>query len=778
MTLPSFSADKALRIYLALVQYPILCTPIRAHMRRVLFESGVVSQAVFEAEVREHAIQSQTREALHDPFSEEPADIWEQRLSNLRDHLTDFYFANNLPFERFEEIVRETLVERGASYDQIDVSMNRELAPQYMLFEQATAIERMPHAERQHFEHHLQEIKVVLVRKIISDQLAYVNIAKDWFSIDDLREIRQHKIGGGKIGGKAAGMLLARAIINAASPDEIAPHLCIPQSYFLGADVTYQFMAINGLMGWSDQKYKAEEQIRQEYPQIVAEFLTGHFPPDVIEALAALLARVQNKPLIVRSSSLLEDSWGTSFAGKYESHFCPNQGSPEENLFQLTQAIQHIYASIFNPDALLYRRSKGLQDYDERMAILIQTVQGQRLGRYYLPHAAGVAFSRNQFRWSPQIRREDGFVRMVWGLGTRAVDRVGNDYPRLVALSHPLLHPQASPKNIRRYSQEIVDLIDIESNTFLSLPIHEVLTPDYPPLRYISQVYQDNYLTSMRTIPAAGSDQTFVLTFNDLLQRTPFAKRLRSMLQILETHYQSPVDTEFTLEIIDPYAPNPEVKICLLQCRPQSHLKESQAALPSSINPVDVVFSTRGVVPQGLVAGIRRVIFVSPEGYFSLENSNRRIELVQSMGSLNNRLKHETFICVGPGRWGTSNPDLGVSIGYGDIYHSRALVELSGQGIGPAPEPSFGTHFFQDLLESQIYPLAVFLDDPEAIFNRGFFYDTPNRLSKLLPETHNLEHCLRVIDVKDYRPGYHIDLIMDDDKGQAVAMLVADHEGR
>ena len=90
---------------------------------------------------------------------------------------------------------------------------------------------------------------------------------------------------------------------------------------------------------------------------------------------------------------------------------------------------------------------KGLQDYDERMAILIQVVQGEPYGRYFLPHAAGVAFSRNLYRWSPQIRREDGFVRLVWGLGTRAVDRVGNDYPRLVALSHPLLHPEASPKS-------------------------------------------------------------------------------------------------------------------------------------------------------------------------------------------------------------------------------------------------------------------------------------------------------------------------------------------
>jgi phosphoenolpyruvate synthase/pyruvate phosphate dikinase len=98
--------------------------------------------------------------------------------------------------------------------------------------------------------------------------------------------------------------------------------------------------------------------------------------------------------LIVRSSSLLEDNFGTSFAGKYESHFCPNQGTQEENLEDLTCAIKRVYASIFNPDALLYRRSRELQDYDERMAILLQVVQGEKFGKYFMPHAAGVAFSQ------------------------------------------------------------------------------------------------------------------------------------------------------------------------------------------------------------------------------------------------------------------------------------------------------------------------------------------------------------------------------------------------
>jgi hypothetical protein len=147
------------------------------------------------------------------------------------------------------------------------------------------------------------------------------------------------------------------------------------------------------------------------------------------------------------------------------------------------------------------------------------------------------------------------------------------------------------------------------------------------------------------------------------------------------------------------------------------------------------------------------------------------------IGQLNAKIGDETYICVGPGRWGTSTPDLGVPISYGDIYKTRALVEVSGTGIGPAPEPSFGTHFFQDLVESSIYPLAIYLDDADTVFNRDFFYNTPNRLRDLLPVEANqeiCEDCLHLIRVEDFRIGYHLDLAMDDEMSRAAAFLVPD----
>ena len=772
MTTSSANTDRISNIHLTLLQYPILKTHIRTRMRQELFKRGIIREDAFEAEAHKKALLSQEREGLKDPFSQEDADVWELRLRIIRDGMTDFYFAYNLPYELFEDIIRNVIVQ-GTGEEPDLAAFNPELAPRDMLFKQANTIEEMSAEERPRWEARLQEIKVVLIRTMISDQLAYIKIAKKWFTVSDLEEIRRRKIGQGKIGGKSAGMLLAARILNDMGDEAVRSSIKIPVSYYLGADVFNTFMINNGLMAWGDQKYKTEEEMRSDFPRIQEEFKAGKFSEDILSSFQEVLEKAGSQPLIVRSSSLLEDNFGTSFAGKYDSYFCPNQGTLQENLAALTYAIIMVYASALNPNALLYRVQKGLADYDERIAVLIQFVEGQPMGKYYLPHAAGVAFSRNLYRWSPQIRAEDGFVRLVWGLGTRAVDQIGDDYPRLIALSHPELHPADSSLAIQHYSQQYVDLIDLEENKFKTMPVKEVINTRMPTLRYMVQVEDDGYLSPMRT--NLVNTERLVITFDGLLRRTPFAGRMRTLLAILEEHYRSPVDTEFAIEITEPHTSQPEIKIILLQCRPQSQLSsESEVKLPRELAEEDIIFSTPRMVPRGRVDDIRYVLFVSPEGYFSLSTPAARIKLERAIGKLNASLKGQVFISVGPGRWGTSTPDLGVHIAYGDIYNTRALVELAGQGIGSAPEPSFGTHFFQDLMEANIYPLGIYLDDQDVLFNRDFFYKTPNRLSKWIDADATLKKSLRLIRVSDFKPGHHICLVMNDNVGKAVAFLQAD----
>jgi hypothetical protein len=765
------SSERLLSLILTLGQYPILAPRIRTRMREELFRRGIIDSQTLESQVRDEAIQTQRVEGVENPLAQEPKDIWEARLVAVRNQLTDLLFSRHLSFELLEGLIGEVMEERGMPAMDLHLAINPELAPLDLVFEQALTIEQMPEEERSNYEARLEESRVVLIRTMISDQLRFINIAKEWFTISDLAEIRRRKIGAGRIGGKAAGMLLAQHILINNSELNTLPCISTPESYFIASDEMYTFMAINNLFRWNDQKYKTEDEMRDQYPAIVEDFKRGAFAPDIMDQLQTLLIKIGNKPLIVRSSSLLEDSFGTSFAGKYESIFCPNQLTLKENLYALTQAIAQIYASVLNPNALLYRRTKGLLDYDERMALLIQVVEGQQYGKYLMPHGAGVAFSRNLYRWAPQLRAEDGFVRLVWGLGTRAVDRVGNDYPRLIALSHPLLRPSNDPKSIRRYSQQFIDLIDLEDNSFKTLPVHDILDADYPPLRYVAQEEEEGDFLSIRST-VIKDPMRLVLTFDELIRRTPFAERMRTILHSLEMAYHSPVDLEFTLQVETDPAGKADLFITLLQCRPQSHLSETSVEpIPTSLKESDILFSTDFMVPQGIIQKVEYVIYVSPKEYFKLATANERTELAREIGRLNNALAEKKFICVGPGRWGSSNSDLGVPIAYGDIYKSLALVELAGEGWGLPPEPSLGTHFFQDLLESQIYPLALYMDDPRTILNDAFFDRTPNHTGEWIKANPAFQNCLRLIRVEDFAPESKMKIIMRSDLSRAVAFL-------
>ncbi len=763
--MPNQSKDQSLQIYLALAQYPILRTNIRERMRQMMFDTGVISPKKFEKEVRQQALRSQQREGLDDPFSEETAETWEIRLSRVRDYLTDYYFGYNLPLDRFHDLVKETLAKRSEKSDQLSVSFNPEIAPVEMLFDHAQAISKLPAGEAQILKPRLEEIIVVLIRKIISDHLAYINIAKEWFQLEDLVSIQKRKIGYGKIGGKAAGMLLAARILEETLGEELDSRINIPISYYIGAGVMYTFMSYNNLVHWNNQKYRSTEKIYSDFPTIQEEYARGEFPPDIEERLKRLLEKEGNKPLIVRSSSLLEDNFGTSFAGKYESIFCPNQSSLEDNYQALTNAISQVYASAMNPDAILYRRKQGLLDYDERLAVLIQVVQGEKFQDYYFPQISGVGFSRNLYRWTPKIDKEAGFLRLVWGLGTRAVDRLGEDYPRLVALSHPNLRPEKTYQDKRRYTQHQVDLINLDQNALETHQVADILHPDYPVLRYLAQIDEGGYLTPIRSKPLGVDPNQFIITFDGLLHRTPFAGDMKKILTTLEEKYQMPVDTEFTVDLDQQENPT----ITLLQCRPQSHSDMAEVEIPDNIPEQDIIFNTSYMIPRGKITGIRYVLFVSPEAYYSLPSQAERLALGRTIGRVNAALEGETFICVGPGRWGTNNPDLGIRVSYSDIYHCRALIEVSGKDVAMEPDFSFGTHFFQDLVEAEIYPLAVYLDDPETIFKRDFFYGSPNDLTIITPQEEQFADTLHLINVEKFRPGHRLDLLMSEAAELAVA---------
>jgi hypothetical protein len=762
---------KVLELYLHISQYPILGHRIRERMREELFARGVITRKQFEQEVEEKAVLSQQREGLSDPFAQESAEVWQERLAQIRDHLTDFYFAYNLPHTLFDEIMHAVLAERALD-EETALPFNPELAPQPVLLAQAKEYMALLPQQRKSVSHHLAEVTVVLIKRMISDQMAFVGLAKEFLDAADFAVIDERRIGEGKIGGKAAGMMLAWKILQRQDPadeTDLRGRVVIPDSYFVGADLYYDFKAINELGEFMNQKYKTQEEIEADYPHIQQTYVGGRFPADVVRRLRALLAEVGHTPLIVRSSSLLEDNFGFSFAGKYESVFCPNQGTPQQNLAALTNAIARVYASVLSPDALLYRQRMGLVDYDERMGILIQKVQGQRYRDFFFPTLAGVGFSHNPFRWNRKIRPQDGLLRLVWGLGTRAVERVANDYPRMVALGQPQLRPETGTKQIRQYSQRFVDVIDLPADAFKTLPVAEVLRWDYPGIGLLASVDQGDYLQPIYA-PGALGQARLVLTFNELLKHQEFATLMRSVLQKLERHYGRPVDVEFTVEVT-PGRPHHFV-LHLLQCRPLSSQEWGESLrIPRDVPAEDVVFLTRRLVPRGRVSRIRYVVYVDPAQYERVPDYETRFELARVIGRLNHRLKGECFILMGPGRWGTSNVELGLKVSYADIYNARALVEIAQSRYEDALEVSYGTHFFQDLVETRIYPLPLYPYAPDTVFNRAFFDGAANALGELLPDDAQYAPFVKVVDVPAVAGGRYLELVMDSEQDEALAYL-------
>jgi hypothetical protein len=759
-------APNILTIHLEITQYPMLARHIRHRMREELYRRGAVAPDRFEQEVREKAVLSQRREGLTDPLVEEAAPQWEERLRKMRNHLTEFYFAYNLPLDLFHQIIEEVLAQRGGRRDDVALSFNPELAPVDVLLKHAERIEALPTDQLARVRHHLEEIIVVLTKTMISDQLGFVGVAKAWFTVEDFKFIQSRLIGAGKIGGKAAGLLLAWKILQKAEP-AVAEQVTLPESYFIGANVFYDFLSLNHLE--YNQKYKSADQIRAEYPEIRAAYEQARFPEPIADRLRDVLREVGKTPLIVRSSSLLEDNFGASFAGKYASHFCPNQGTLKENLRDLMLAIRRTYASVSSPDALFYRLHMGLIDYDERMAILLQTVQGQTYRHYLFPTLAGVAFSYSPVVWSPRFRREDGFVRLVLGMGTRAVERVGEDYVRLINLSHPMLRPEIDPATIRRYSQRFLDLIDLEKNTFTTVPFEQVLDRDYPPLFWVASRDQGDAVLPMFSLGAASSRDRLVLTFDTLLQRSSFVSLMKGVLSTLSQQYRSPVDIEFAISLtLD--ASKPRLTFHLLQCRPQSSARsEASRPVPTNLPKSAQVFLASRMVPQGQVSQVEYIVYVDPSAYSQMADPVRRVQVARIIGRLNKALEEHPFILMGPGRWGSSNTLLGVPVSYADIYNARALVEVALPNAGVTPDPSYGTHFFQDLVEAHIFPLAVYPEEPGDFLNREFIEQAGNSLAALLPEDADYGDCVKVICVPQEREGCHLDIAMDGE--QALAYL-------
>jgi pyruvate, water dikinase len=615
-------------------------------------------------------------------------------------------------------------------------------------------------------------LKESLIRTMIGDNKKLLQLADRYLTLDDLLRVRDRLVGSGRIGGKAAGMLLARGVLLRESGQiDLSQALEEHDSFYVGSDVFSAFLTNNGLLPLRLQVSKAGKLSRDEFAGVEQRFLEGKFPQKTVEQFRRMIEYYGQAPIIVRSSSLLEDGFSDSFAGKYRTEFCTSQGSPEVRLDALLRAVRLVYASTLNPDAVAYRQRRGFGEGDEQMAILVQRVSGMPYKQYFFPSLAGVAFSRNLFAWTNRIDPKKGMIRLVFGLGTRAVNRVSGDYPRMIAVSHPDIRPEIGME-IARYSQRLVDLINLKEGTLETRPFADVLEGDnYPGLNLLVSEVADGYLRDWFTTSGNSSDRELVLTFNNLIKRTGMVKTIEEMLMRLEKAWRQPVDIEFTAQVD---VQNSNVKINLLQCRALRvpTLAGTRVRVPERLSKRQILFRSSRAMNAGIVDDIRYIIYVDPKEYGEADALEIKRSLGRVIGKLNDKLrdKEGRILLMGPGRWGSNSLKFGVNIGYADIDAVAVLVEIASER-GESADVSYGTHFFQDLVESDIFYLPVYPDDIATDFNRGFFANSPNILKDLLPELGNFENTVRVIDVSASTGGALAKVVADPETRNAVCFL-------
>lgn len=602
--------------------------------------------------------------------------------------------------------------------------------------------------EEQLSDYH-QDFFTRLLRMAISRDERILRLAEKYLNFQDIISVKKRIIGTGLIGGKSLGMLLAGAIIRknkASLAGMLEPH----DSFFVGSDVFYTFVVRNGLW-WIREQQKDQETFLENAEQARQKMLTGIFPENIVQKFSAMLDYFGQSPIIVRSSSLLEDNYGNSFAGKYDSIFCANQGTRQQRLEDFLLAVRTIYASTMSDDALTYRASRGLLEGDEQMALLVQRVSGGMHGDYFYPQVAGVGLSYNPYVWNKEIDPEAGAVRLVFGLGTRAVDRSDDDYTRVIALNAPERRVESNFDSVRRYTQRRVDILDLSANQFASQDFSEVVRKsDGTSLEMFAS--KDTDLERLAQQSGKEKPSSWFLTFDKLINETDFVQTMLTVLKTVEEAYEFPVEMEFTTNFPD----DGGYQMNIVQCRPFQVKGGGQISEPPSILPEDLVLDTHGaIIGQSRLEVIDHVIYVVPSLYGELP-LQERYEVARIIGQITHYGETKNWkrvMLLGPGRWGTSTPFLGVPVHFSEIRSISILCEIVAMREGIVPDVSLGTHFFHELVEQDILYLAHFPDREGNYMDSRFFEKLPNRLPKFLPEHKGLADVIRVLDLHDLKQG-------------------------
>jgi hypothetical protein len=471
----------------------------------------------------------------------------------------------------------------------------------------------------------------------------------------------------------------------------------------LASDVFYTYLVINNCWWKRYQIRKSEDflELASEAREILEK---GKFPAEIERQFKNILNYYGQSPIIIRSSSLLEDAYGSAFSGKYESVFLANQGTPEERLKNFMNAVRTVYKSTMSDKALIYRARRGLLDKDEQMAILVQRVSGSKYGELFYPQLSGVGYSYNPYAWNLNIDPNSGLIRIVFGLGTRAVDRHDDDYTRIIALNAPLMRPEGSLKDKQKYNQRKVDILNLKENRFTNRYFNDVVNES--DSLSIELLGSRDYEAEKKLRKLGKNSVYYILDLDKVILKSSIINDMKQILRILENAYDYPVDIEFTINFLDENI----YKIYILQCRPfQFKIGHELIEKPEDINKNNIIFRSEGpIIGNGIIKSVDQMIYVEPEAYSNL-NIQEKFKIAQLIGKVNQKaIKSEkNIILIGPGRWATSDPDLGVSVKFHEINNVSIICEITEMHQNLCADASLGTHFFNDLVENDMLYVAI-----------------------------------------------------------------------
>lgn len=596
----------------------------------------------------------------------------------------------------------------------------------------------------------------LMCRMLMTKDKNMIQKVKEYFSPEDYFSVYNRVVGSGMIGGKACGMLLSRKIIEHDRPD-IYADFEPDDSFYICSDLFYTYIVSNDL--WDIRvKQRTKEGYYDAGKELEEGLKNGTFSDDIREKFRRLLDYFGQSPIIVRSSSFLEDGFGNAFAGKYESVFCVNRGSIEERLEAFEEAVKTVYASTMNISALEYRSLNDLDDNDEQMSLLVQRVSGSYYQDYFFPSAAGVGFSYSPYSPLPDMGHNGGMLRLVMGLGTKAVDRTQRDYPRIVNLDKPKAMEVPSVVERHKHSQHYLDVLDLKNIKVSEISVDEGI--EVVPI-YAKRAVVEHDTDAERRFRERGQrrEVTFV-NCNGLVNNDKFTSLMKELLQTLESAYEYPVDIEYTVNV----GQEGSFVINLLQCRPlQVATTKEDVEIPK--NKGEVFFHIKNSsMGRSRKQNFDILVYVDPHKYYEYPFTKKAslAKLISAINAYCRNHDKEAMLIV-PGRLGTSSPELGIPVVFADISKFSAILEESYSKVGYVPELSFGSHMFQDLVETDIYYGAIFENSNRLDFNKNLFKGYPNKLCDFIPEfDKELYDMVKIFEFNENKLEFYHDMQNDE----------------